>query len=58
MSIRAKFTKADIKRAFSGALAAGIASPKIEIDQSGKIVIMADHQKRTIKDDGEWADLD
>lgn len=58
MSVRAKFTQADIKRAFAGAMAAGIATPKIEIDPTGKIIIIADLQKRTRKDDGEWADLD
>jgi hypothetical protein len=58
MTARAKFTQSDIKRAFAGALAAGISAPKIEIDPQGKIVIIADQQKRTRKDDGEWADLD
>lgn len=58
MSARARFTQSDIKRAMAGAIAAGVSAPKIEIDPSGKIIIIADFQNRKPKDDGEWADLD
>lgn len=58
MTVRAKFTQTDIKRAFAGAMAAGLPDVKIEIDPTGKIVIIPRFDKRRGKDDSEWADLD
>lgn len=57
MTARARFTQADIRRAMAGAIAAGVVAPKIEIDPTGKIIIIADPKIRKAKDD-EWADLD
>lgn len=57
MTARARFTQSDIKRAMAGALAAGVAAPKIEIDPTGKIVIICDPKTRK-QDESEWADLD
>lgn len=57
MTARARFTQADIRRAMAGAIAAGISTPKIEIDPTGKIIIIADPKTRKAKDE-EWADLD
>jgi len=58
VSARAKFTQTDIKRAFAGAAAAGLPDVKIEIDPTGKIVIIPRFEQRRAKDDSEWADLD
>jgi hypothetical protein len=53
----ARFTQADVKRAASGTLAAGLNIAKIEIDPHGKIVIIpGDHKKA--RESNEWADLD
>lgn len=57
MTARARFTQSDIKRAMAGAIAAGVTAPKIEIDPTGKIIIIADPKNRKAKDE-EWADLD
>ena len=58
MGARAKFTQADIKRAFAGAIAAGISAPKVQIDTNGNISIIAANQNRPAKDDESWGDLD
>lgn len=56
MSAPARFTQADIKRAAAGVTAAGLGIAKIEIDHTGKIVIIPD--KPSLKpDNDEWADL-
>ena len=57
MSASARFTKADMKRAASGVLAAGLPIMKIEIDPNGKIVIFPGTAKNDTGD-SEWADLD
>lgn len=57
MTARARFTQADLKRAASGIVAAGLAIARIEIDRDGKIVIIpADSGKAG--NDNEWADLE
>jgi hypothetical protein len=53
----AKFTQADIKRAASGVRLAGLDIAKIEIDHSGKIVIIPAGQADKLEP-SEWADLD
>ena len=57
MSAPARFTKADMKRAASGVLAAGLPIAKIEIDPNGKIVIFPGTAKNDAGD-SEWADLE
>lgn len=57
MTAQAKFTQADIKRAASGVRLAGLDIAKIEIDHSGKIVIIP-AGKATKLEPSEWADLD
>jgi len=58
MTARAKFTKADLKRAASGVVAAGLPIRKIEIDQNGKITILTGHPtNQADEDNSEWADL-
>lgn len=38
----ARFRMMDVQRAMKGALAAGIDRPRVEIDPSGRIVVMID----------------
>ena len=57
MTAPAKFTQADVRRAASGTLAAGLNIAKIEIDPHGKIVIIPGDQKKARESD-EWADLE
>ena len=58
MTVAARFTKADMKRAVSGVVAAGLPIRKIEIDPNGKIVILTGHPKiRPDEDNSEWDDL-
>lgn len=57
MTTPAKFTQADVKRAASGTLAAGLNIAKIEIDPHGKIVIIPGDYKKA-RESNEWADLD
>jgi len=57
MTAPARFRQADVKRATSGVISAGIAIARIEIDPSGKIVIITG-QPVTAKDVNEWADLE
>lgn len=57
MTAPARFTKADMKRAASGVLAAGLAIAKIEIDPNGKIVIIPGVPKKAAEVN-EWADLE
>lgn len=42
MASAARFKQADLTRAFKGAAAAGIRVSKVEIDPSGRIVILTD----------------
>jgi len=53
----AKFTQADLKRAVSGVVAAGVLIGRIEIDPNGKIVILPATGKPE-HDNDEWADLE
>jgi hypothetical protein len=57
MTAPARFKQSDIKRALSGALAAGVGVRKIEIDRDGKIVIIPASDKKPEADNDEWADL-
>ncbi len=57
MTAQARFTKADVKRAASGVLSAGLNVAKIEIDPNGKIVIIPGSPKEAGRSD-EWADLE
>lgn len=57
MTAAARFTQADIKRATSGVMRAGLGIAKIEIDHSGKIVIIPAGQAAK-PEPSEWADLD
>lgn len=57
MTAPVRFTKADLKRAAGGILAAGLKIARIEIDANGKIVIFpGDHAKAA--EVNEWADLE
>lgn len=38
----ARFKTSDITRAFKGALAAGVERPRVEVDPTGKIVVLFD----------------
>lgn len=57
MTAPARFREADIKRAASGVIRAGIPIQRIEIDHQGKIVIIPG-QPITAKESAEWADLE
>lgn len=57
MTAQARFTQGDIKRAAAGVRLAGIEIAKIEIDPTGKIVIIPGLPKKADKVN-EWADLD
>jgi len=57
MTAPARFREADIKRAASGVLRAGIPIQRIEIDHNGKIVIIPG-QPTTATESDEWADLE
>ncbi len=57
VSAPARFTKADIKRAVSGVMAAGLRVHSVEIDPNGKIVIEIEGATRPRKPSG-WKDLE
>jgi len=57
MSAPARFTKADIKRAVSGVVAAGLRVHSVEIDPNGKIVIETEGSPR-LRKSGGWSDLE
>ena len=57
MTAPARFREADIRRAASGVIGAGITIARIEIDPTGKIVIIPG-QPVTAKESNEWADLE
>lgn len=56
MTVPARFTQADIKRAAAGVAAAGFNIAKIEIDPNGKIVIIPGPPDKDSGPD-EWSDL-
>jgi hypothetical protein len=58
MTRSARFKQADVKRASAGAVAAGLTVARIEIDVSGKIVIVAGQPIIESENDNEWADLE
>ena len=57
MTIPARFTKADVKRAVSGVVAAGVPIGRVRIDPNGNIEIMPATGKQR-HDNDEWADLE
>lgn len=57
MTAPARFTQADIKRAAAGVRDAGLKIAKIEIDHSGKIVIIPG-TPRAERESSEWQDLE
>jgi hypothetical protein len=57
MSAPARFTKADIKRAVSGVMAAGLRVHSVEIDPNGKIVIEIEGVPKSRAPRG-WKDLE
>jgi len=57
MTAPARFREADLKRAAKGLLQAGVGIARIEIDPSGKIVIIPG-QPDQAGDSNEWADLE
>lgn len=56
MSAPARFTKADVKRAVSGVVAAGLPVGMIRIHPNGHIEILPGEPKKA-HDNDEWADL-
>lgn len=57
MTAPARFSQADIKRAASGVMAAGLNIARIEVDLTGKIVIIPGEPKPGTESN-EWADLE
>lgn len=57
MTAPARFTKADVKRAVSGFVAAGLAIGSVRIDANGNIEILPRTGKQR-HDSAEWADLE
>lgn len=57
MTAQARFRQADIKRAAAGAIGAGLPIAKIEIDPTGKIVIIPGIPDKRAGVN-EWADLE
>lgn len=57
MTAPARFREADLKRAASGLRKAGYGIARIEIDPTGKIVIIPG-QPDQAGDSNEWADLE
>jgi len=54
----ARFRQSDIKRATAGVVAAGLSVARIEIDESGKIVIIPGRPTIAPRNDNEWGDLE
>lgn len=57
MTAPARFKQSDVKRATAGVVSAGLSVTKIEIDHTGKIVIITGKPK-AIAETNEWADLE
>jgi hypothetical protein len=57
MTAAARFTQADMRRATAGVMSAGLRIAKIEIDPTGKIVIIPGMPK-TGEGKSEWGDLE
>lgn len=57
MTVQARFTQADLKRATAGVVSAGLDIARIEIDPSGKIVIIPG-QPKARRESNEWEDLE
>jgi hypothetical protein len=54
----ARFKQSDIKRAAAGVVAAGLSIARVEIDSSGKIVIIPGKPTVAPRNDNEWEDLE
>lgn len=57
MTAHARFKQADVKRATAGVIGAGLSIAKIEIDHTGKIVIIPGKPEANAGNN-EWADLE
>lgn len=58
MTQPARFREADVKRATAGVTRAGLQIAKIEIDPSGKIVIIPGNADSQTRVPNEWQDLE
>lgn len=58
MTSPARFKQSDIKRAAAGVMAAGLSVARIEIAESGKIVIYPGKPATSARNDNEWEDLE
>lgn len=58
MTAPARFKQSDIKRATAGVVAAGLSVSRVEIDASGKIVIIPGKPTTAPGNDNQWADLE
>ena len=58
MTAPARFKQSDIKRATAGVVAAGLSVARVEIDTSGKIVVIPGKPTIEPRNDNEWADLE
>jgi hypothetical protein len=56
MTTRAKFTKADVKRAVAGVVACGLSVGMVRIHPNGHIEVLPKAPKQA-HDNDEWADL-
>lgn len=54
MTAPARFKKEDIKRAISGALAAGIRQPVVELYPDGRMVISSQSAARPVSGGNPW----
>lgn len=57
MTARARFTKADVRRAVTGVTATGLPVASVRIHPNGHIEVLLGKPK-TEHDSGEWADLE
>jgi hypothetical protein len=58
VTVPARFRQSDIKRAAAGCVAAGLSVARIEIDASGKIIVIPGRPTVSVGNDNEWADLE
>ena len=58
MTAPARFKQADVRRAAAGVVAAGLSVARVEIDSSGKIVVIPGKPTIEPRNDNEWGDLE